>query len=757
MPRASKSKPKGRVQSIQTSPRSVASAVRSLKKRAETLQAAVKHARRKPSDKAQREVDLSFEVLRDEHADAETILRHAERSGLQTQALKDAIEFAKNALDLLSINSDKNTPPTSKPKSSRVTRSNPNPVMETLDEEEEQNSSEGAPEEGEEEEDATESHPVLMTNPSVRGKGPGKPKRTVDPSTSRERASLVTVDAIPVQNPNPDSRTRCPNSDVRSVGRPVNLSDMRTGGPNPDVRSIGRSVNPSDVRTGGPSPDVRSVDPLAGPSNRRNSDCNGSHRSVYSHWSNAERDLRESELAKRTIQNNIESLKAQLEAQELALERQCRNVEINQERVSNEGDRHSQSLGESSESVHGQKERNISPPRSSRVDDWVDQAEKQTKEQAEKRAEKQSKTAKNDTTSMLGELSTATAAVLRQQLLQSQNATGLSFLEGIKILERRRPSEKFTGEDSKIDFEDHLAQFKKAIAIPGLPASFKLAELKEWFGGVAKIQIARYLKREDDENALEEAIEKLRSEHGCKATNAEEMIEDILSGKPLEARDAVAINTAVSKLEEAYFLAVETGRDADFNRNSLFKNILSSLFPYLTIKWAAEVAKAQNKGKRLDTFEDFLCFLQVQKRVATVMRKLTSDPEKSEKSTKTNKKSVQKEDKDEDGFKKVENKKQKSKSTDRPKPEPRECSLCENEKHWLHDCKKFADMDIEARWEYVFERSICPKCMRWTHKVEDCTYVARCGSCGGGHNTRLHGAKHMSEDLKRPIEADKKA
>ena len=342
-------------------------------------------------------------------------------------------------------------------------------------------------------------------------------------------------------------------------------------------------------------------------------------------------------------------------------------------------------------------------------------------------------------------------------MLQTQNTMGPSVLEGVKIMERRRPSEKFTGEDSKIDFEDHIAQFKKAIDIPGLPASFKLAELKEWFGGLAKINLARYLRRDDHENALEEAIIRLRDEHGCQATTAEEMIEDILAGKRLDARDAVGISTAISKLEEAYFLAVETGRDADFNRNSLFKNILSSLFPYLTIKWAAEVAKAQNKGKRLDTFEDFLCFLQVQKRVATVMRKLTSDPEKSEKSTKTNKKSVQKEEKDEDGFKKVENKRQKSKSTDRPKPEPRECSLCENEKHWLHDCKKFADMDIEDRWEYVFERSICPKCMRWTHKVEDCTYVARCGSCGGGHNTRLHGAKHMSEDLKRPIEVDKKA
>ena len=359
---------------------------------------------------------------------------------------------------------------------------------------------------------------------------------------------------------------------------------------------------------------------------------------------------------------------------------------------------------------------------------------------------------------MLGELSTATAAVLRQQLLQSQNASGPSFLEGIKILERRRPSEKFTGEDSKIDFEDHLAQFKKAIAIPGLPASFKLAELKEWFGGVAKIQIARYLKREDDENALEEAIAKLRSEHGCKATNAEEMIEDILSGKPLEARDAVAINTAVSKLEEAYFLAVETGRDADFNRKSLFRNILESRFPFLMTKWAGEIAKAETKGETSRTFEDFLRFLSIQKRVASEMQKHSKDSEKSEKPSKSGRRPARRNRRDEEGSSpKVEKGFRKPKSHDGRKFESKECSLCENEKHPLHACKRFASLDVEGRWEYCSERSICPKCLCGNHKLEDCTFAAKCRACSGGHNTLLHGAKNMPEELKRPTEVEKQA
>ena len=346
---------------------------------------------------------------------------------------------------------------------------------------------------------------------------------------------------------------------------------------------------------------------------------------------------------------------------------------------------------------------------------------------------------------------------LRQQLLQSQRPTGPSLLEGVKIMERRRPSEKFTGEDSKIDFEDHIAQFKRAVDIPGLPASFKVAELKEWFGGGASTNISRYMRREDHEKALEEAILKLRSEFGCKANTAEEMIEDILSGKPLRARDAVGINSAISKLEEAYFLAVETGRDADFNRKSLFRSIIETLFPHLMTKWASEVAKVQTRGKSIDKFEDFLDFLNIQKRAASEMQKFTRDPEKSEESNKSNKKPAQRENRDKGGFSKADNRPRNQKSGDRRRSEPSDCSLCENEKHWLHDCKKFTDMDVEARWEYCVERSICPKCLRRTHKPEDCTFPARCRPCGGGHNTLLHGAKNMSEELKRPREVDRQA
>ena len=138
------------------------------------------------------------------------------------------------------------------------------------------------------------------------------------------------------------------------------------------------------------------------------------------------------------------------------------------------------------------------------------------------------------------------------------------------------------------------------------------------------------------------------------------------------------------------------------------------------------------------------------------MKKLAVDSDQPDKSAKTTKKPARKEKTDEDGFSKVGKKTRKPRSNDRQKFEPSDCSLCDNEKHWLHDCKKFTDLDVEDRWEYCTERSVCPRCLRRSHKLEACTFVAKCRSCGGGHNSFLHGAKNMPEELKRPMEVEDK-
>ena len=411
------------------------------------------------------------------------------------------------------------------------------------------------------------------------------------------------------------------------------------------------------------------------------------------------------------------------------------------------------------------------PPKTNRMKKWVKEAKKEATK---------GKAKKTDGKTVMDELSQATAAVLRQQMLQNNNTAGTSVLEGIKIMERRRPSEKFTGEDKKIDFEDQLAQFNKAIDLPGLPASYKVAELPHWFGGLARVHISKYLRRDDHEQALEEAIEKLRYEHGNKATTAEEMLEELLKGKAIESNDAVGMNMAISKLEEAFFLAVETERDGDFNRKSLFRTILSNMFPHLRNKWATEVAKAQTKGKTMDKFEDFLTFLTVQKKVACEVEQLEVETKRTTREHKNERTNEEREkpktqtrkpetetNTDDEGFTRVERRPRQNntdrvcfvcnrpghlaRDCDRRPQEPtrktgtpdHECGLCK-ERHWIQACSQFRDKNTNERLEYLEKQNRCLRCLRWPHKVEMCKFEGKCAVCGSArHHTMIHGATKL--------------
>ena len=172
-----------------------------------------------------------------------------------------------------------------------------------------------------------------------------------------------------------------------------------------------------------------------------------------------------------------------------------------------------------------------------------------------------------------------------------------------------------------------MAQFKKAIDLPGLPASYKVAELKEWFDGLARVHISRYIRRDDHEKALEEAIEKLKCEHGSKASTAEEMLEELLAGETIEPNDAAGVNTFVSTLEETYFLAVETNRDAEFHRKSLHKQIIVRKLAFLKKKFATQIAERHNTRKAW-RFEAFLALLTVHKRMSTEMQELETESQK---------------------------------------------------------------------------------------------------------------------------------
>ena len=332
------------------------------------------------------------------------------------------------------------------------------------------------------------------------------------------------------------------------------------------------------------------------------------------------------------------------------------------------------------------------------------------------------------------------------------------LLEMIKVLERRRPSEKFDGTSRRVDFEDHMAQFEQAIDIPGLPARDKLSELKHWFAGLARVQTAKFHRMADHEAGLRKAVALLKEEYGQRDTSAEDMLADAMSKGVIAQKDAEGINVFVGKIEEVYALAAETDRDQDFHRTSLYRAILSECLPHLKQSWATHVEKKDLKKPK---FEDFLKFLAVQRKIATRLSELNKEsPKPAGKGPKEEPPKGELE----EGWQTVTRparKAQGAQTREMPKraqtqspraPErgegdkgpnttgpsqPPPCPKCKGG-HPLEFCAQFGQMAPKDRAAFVKERRKCVFCLKGGHTAGGCFSKVKCYSCLGDHHYLLH-------------------
>ena len=333
------------------------------------------------------------------------------------------------------------------------------------------------------------------------------------------------------------------------------------------------------------------------------------------------------------------------------------------------------------------------------------------------------------------------------------------LLEMIKVLERRRPSEKFDGVSQRLDFEDHLAQFERATDIPGLAARDKLAELKHWFAGLARVQTAKFHRMMDPEAGLRGALEFLREEYSQRASSAEDMLADAMSKGVIGVKDAEGINIFVAQVEEVYALASETDRDQDFHRTSLYRAILSECLPHLKQAWATHIEK---KELSRPSFEDFLKFLSMQRKIARRFSELNADIRKpTGKGAKVGATSVEESDEghhekppapwraprspasEGSGHQRARGPRQFPWKEEEggPKPKrqggPQPCPKCKAS-HPLERCPQFSQMTPKDRVAFVKERRKCVYCLKGNHAAENCFERARCYTCQGDHHFLLH-------------------
>ena len=363
-----------------------------------------------------------------------------------------------------------------------------------------------------------------------------------------------------------------------------------------------------------------------------------------------------------------------------------------------------------------------------------------------------------------------------------------SSLDTVKLMERKRPTEKFDGTSKNIDFDDHMTRFMKAVNIPGLSAEWKLAEIPEWFGGIARIHVDRYMRREDTENAFKEAVNRLKEEYGQKTDSAEDMLADAMAAGRINKDCADSMNMFVAQVISAFTLAQETGRDEDFHRKPLYKKILSRNLPHLTNVWAAKIIK---KGWKKPTFNHFALFLEKQRQIVACAADMDENETQRRKTEPRNNTYPQKDrarrtyaqaiegpstswgytgrggntqgprqNWREDSDRRRENndrtrnyRERNNQQENRPKYP---CPLCRMD-HPLDYCSRYIQLADDEKVSYIIESQRCQNCLKRGHKLEECYDRRRCTACGENHHPTLHaaitGKKTIKPLLSKPDQA----
>ena len=345
---------------------------------------------------------------------------------------------------------------------------------------------------------------------------------------------------------------------------------------------------------------------------------------------------------------------------------------------------------------------------------------------------------------------------------ERRQQTGPSRLEALKVVERKRPEVKFEARGKQVDFESHMRAFLRTMKVEGLAFTDKLVEMKFWFGSTAYLRIASYTRRDDAETAFDEAVARLRKEYGEKRDTAEDMIANLTSGEAIKSHDHEAIAEFTLKLEEVFSLAVETDRDDDFNREAIYKRILTSKLPFLMSKWAWHVTK---KGLKKPKFEDLMSFLSQNMEATELMKEYDTGTNKAKASRKPTaaeekktgngrngggwqvvgakqKEGINQRLADLSGTPKMmapptAGARQGTNGQEQARSMPK-CELCP-ESHWLDWCNKFRDLKPDEKVEYLRNANRCLKCTR-THRTQDCRFSYSCKKCSEIHATVMHEA-----------------
>ena len=297
-----------------------------------------------------------------------------------------------------------------------------------------------------------------------------------------------------------------------------------------------------------------------------------------------------------------------------------------------------------------------------------------------------------------------------------------------------------------MDFAKHKKLFNDTMDSPGVTKKQILNEFQHWFEGSAYKLIEAETLRQDAEAAVDEALEKLTRKFGLRNETAAEMLDEVLQGKAIGAKDHNGLLDFYAKVMSIHSLACETGKGDEFENRTIIKTIIEKKLPHIRDKWIKKEIKHRANGGSRMSFDMFLKFINEEHTFSEMLSRYSDTPNqnKSVANAKVSSTAI--------------GAAAKKDGTSAPrKAASGNCPRCDAS-HKLEDCEIFRALDTATRRKFCKNQGLCYRCLSPGHMAARCASTIKCSECDTPHHPLLHstdnGGKAPKETTPNPTKED---
>ena len=284
-----------------------------------------------------------------------------------------------------------------------------------------------------------------------------------------------------------------------------------------------------------------------------------------------------------------------------------------------------------------------------------------------------------------------------------------------------------------LEYAYFKASFKEVVENTVDDQKGKLTRLIQYTTGEAKNLIKHLIHASHD--GYDQAIRVLDAEYGDIHTVTNSYLKELRLWPAIRLNDTTAFKNFYQFLVKCCTYK-EGSRLLELDSADMIRTLVLKLHTSYHERWNRLANKIRMKKNRSATFEDFVRFLEDEKKL--LCNPMYSKEALAECVTKV-----------------------KGNLTQVEKKDPKECGtpqgkevkflVCNNcsGKHDIEDCREYLDLSIEARHKLVFSKRLCFCCLQPSteqHVAKLCTDKRQCKVCNEMHPTTLHGDTTFSSN-----------